>query len=152
MSSSFVVLTFIWITTNIICKDQFWLGLQNMIGFRPNKPKQWICRASEKELAWIYRKCNNYGWFGRVIIRIKYKTHPWPSQNSIIKYLEFFLLVSYFLRFFLSILFSPSFVFGHLFMLYTIIFVPFPLYTCKSGYRSFSLSHLTPLWTFYHQL
>ena len=22
------------------CKDQFWLGLQNRIGLRPNKPKQ----------------------------------------------------------------------------------------------------------------
>ena len=35
------------------CKDQFWLGPLNRIGFWPNKPKQQICRAWEKELAWF---------------------------------------------------------------------------------------------------
>ena len=35
------------------CKDQFWLGPLNRIRFWPNKPKQQICRAWEKELAWF---------------------------------------------------------------------------------------------------
>ena len=73
-----------------------------------------------------------------IIVCVRYKNRSWPSQTSIIKNLEFFLFVSYFLIFFQSLLF-----FGHFFMLYTMMFVPFSLYTCKLGYGNFPLSHLT---------
>ena len=41
-------------------------------------------------------------------MQIRYKNRPWPSQNSITKYLEFFLLVLFFLNFFFLTVFQSS--------------------------------------------
>ena len=72
-----------------------------------------------------------------------YKKHPRTCPVSMINNEKLFLFTVVFLPpfslFFFLVFFSPSPFFESFFVLYTIVFAPFPPSTCESGVGSFSV-------------
>ena len=78
---------------------------------------------------------------GKELLEHKYKKHLWICPNNMINNMELFLFTAVFLQpftlFSLFLSFSP--LFQSLFVLYTMVFVPFSPSTCESGVGSFSV-------------
>ena len=127
----------------IYVRTSFGLDSKTGLDSGPTSPNNRFVERGRKSQPKFRKKGNSCECLGRIVIQARYKNHHRLSQNNMIKSMEFFLLLLYFLNFLFLCFFSPPF-FGHIFMLYTMIFVPFSPYTCKLGFESFSLSHLTP--------
>ena len=83
---------------------------------------------------------------GKELHMHKYKKHPRLCLNSMISSIEFFLFTVVFLQpFDLFLFFFRPFSFESLFVLYTIVFVPFSPSTCESGVGSFPVPSPTSL-------
>ena len=110
----------------------------------PTSPNNKFVESGRKSQSESREKISVVSVEGEELHMQKCRKYPRLCHSSVINSLEFFLFTVVFLRpFFLS--FFSFFFFEFLFVLYTMVFAPYPLSTCESGVGSFPVPSRTSL-------
>ena len=112
------------------------------MGLGPKRPNNEFVESERKSQSEYREKILVDSVKGKELLTHKYKKHPRICPNSMINNMKLFLFTVIFLQpftlfFFFSFFVSPFL--ESLFVLYTMVFVPFSPSTCESGVGSFSI-------------
>ena len=112
------------------------------MGSGPKSPNNEFVESRRKSQSEYREKILVNSVKGKELLMHKYKKHPRICPNSMINNMKLFLFTVVFLppfALFFSFSFFSSLFLESLFVLYTMVFVPFSPSTCESGVESFSV-------------